>query len=538
MFRLSLRPTRAPRRLLAAGVLAALLVPTLSAGAEVLGPDVSSYQHPTGPNDISWSTTKVSGASFAFVKATEGTTYTNPYFAADFAAIKKAGLIRGAYHFARPTSSTTTAVAQAAKFVKVAGRMGLAGDLPPVLDLEVNNNVSPAALIRWTGAYLSEIKRLTGRDAIIYTGPYFWKTKMANSTAFTNHPLWAASYTTSKTLTLFGGWGFYTFWQYTSSATMRGLPGKVDMSRFNGTLDRLNVLAKRAPAPAPTPAPAPGSVTKPPIPGPPSALKATQSSAVITLTWTAPKNTPVTAYMVRIDATPWRTLKPSTRYVLPGLAMGKVHQVSLAARNATGSSRAASLQFTAKALTRLDVATVAVPKVGVRLNITVRRTDQTRGLAAAPLTIQVRPRRGPVPSPLKVISDSAGRRTFQMRPQVTTDIQISYPGTTMLMPSTRTVVITAARPVLTARLSAAQIPRGATATLSGATSTFLAGVTVYRQGFYDGGWHTWATTAVRSGGTYSFTIRPTSTPNSYRVWLPGTRAYASAASSTVTLRTK
>jgi GH25 family lysozyme M1 (1,4-beta-N-acetylmuramidase) len=530
MFRHSSHPTRAPRRLLAAGVLAALLVPTLSAGAEVLGPDVSSYQHPTGPNDISWSTTKVSGASFAFVKATEGTTYTNPYFAADFAAIKRAGLIRGAYHFARPTSSTTTAVAQAAKFVKVAGRMGLAGDLPPVLDLEVNNNVSPAALIRWTGAYLSEIKRLTGREAIIYTGPYFWKTKMANSTAFTNHPLWAASYTTSKTLTLFGGWGFYTFWQYTSSATMRGLPGKVDMSRFNGTLARLNVLAKRAPAPAP--------VTKPPIPGAPSALKATQSSAVITLTWTAPKNTPVTAYMVRIDATPWRTLKPSTRYVLPGLATGKVHQVSLAARNATGSSRAASLQFTAKALTRLDVTTVAVPKVGVRLNITVRRTGQTRGLAAAPLTIQVRPRRGPVPSPLKVISDSAGRRTFQVRPQVTTDIQISYPGTPLLMPSTKTVVITAARPVLTARLSAAQIPRGATATLSGATSPFLAGVTVYRQGFYDGGWHTWATTAVRPGGTYSFTIRPTLTPNSYRLWLPGTRAYASAASPTVTLRTK
>ena len=553
------RATGSRRGMLAAVVAAVVLGPVASASASVLGPDVSSYQHPTGYS-ISWTTAKVfGGAAFAFVKATEGATYTNPYFAGDFAALHASGLIRGAYHFAQPTASTTSALAQANHFVTVAGKMNSPGDLPPVLDLEVNNGLAPAALIAWTRAYLAQIKALTGRDAIIYTGPNFWRTSMANSTAFTGYPLWVASY--SSSVTLFGGWGFYTFWQYTDHAAMAGLPPTVDMSVFNGSLERLNLLANGAPAPAPKPAPAPAPkpspapapqpalpaapkpapapAPQPALPGAPSALTLSHPApGSITLTWAAPKNAPITGYRLRIDTTAVRTLPPGTRHAITGLTQGQSHKLTLAAANTTGTGPSASLSFSVTAPTRLDaINAIAVPKAAVQFKFTLRRTDQIRGLAAAKVTVQLRPRVGAAPAPVTVTTDTNGAAVLTLHPGATTDVRLTYPGTTLLGTSTTTAVITV-RPVLTARLSAPQARPGTTVNLSGATSATLAGTLIYRQGFYTGAWHTWATTAVKADGSYTFTIRPTTPVNYYRIWLPGTLAYAAAASPTLTLPTK
>jgi len=239
-----------PTRPLLAALASCLLLMTGSASAmsSVSGPDVSSYQHPSGQT-ISWGSAKASGsATFGFVKASEGPGYTNPYFASDFAGMAAAGMIRGAYHFASPS---TSAAAQAQHFVDVTGTLHQKGDLPPVLDLETSGGLSPTALIAWTQSYLQTIKTLTGRNAIIYTGPYFWQTAMANSGAFSGYPLWIATYGPAPQIP--GGWSTYTFWQYTSSATLPGVTGAVDMSVFNGTLASLQALANGVTSAAPTP---------------------------------------------------------------------------------------------------------------------------------------------------------------------------------------------------------------------------------------------------------------------------------------------
>ncbi|HYP44266.1 MAG TPA: glycoside hydrolase family 25 protein [Propionibacteriaceae bacterium] len=209
--------------------------------ADVRGPDVSGHQHPYGAA-IRWSSAAAGGAKFAFVKATEGTGYTNRYFTRDFAAVRSEGMVRGAYHFARPTASTAGAVAQARHFVAVAGKMRGASDLPPVLDLERNDGLKPAALIRWTAAYLKEVKRLTGRTPIIYTYPAFWRTSMANTTAFAKHPLWIATW--GRRPLLVGGWKTYAFWQYTDKARLSGISTPVDMNIFNGTRAQLKSFAR------------------------------------------------------------------------------------------------------------------------------------------------------------------------------------------------------------------------------------------------------------------------------------------------------
>src|SRR5438270_6269922 len=119
MSTLSCLPTMRVRHAVAGVLTAVVAVATAApAAAVVTGPDVASYQHPSS-GSIDWAAVKTSGRSFVFVKATEGSTYTNPYFAADWAASRAAGLIHGAYAFARP--SVGSAVAQAQKLVAVAG---------------------------------------------------------------------------------------------------------------------------------------------------------------------------------------------------------------------------------------------------------------------------------------------------------------------------------------------------------------------------------------------------------------------------------
>jgi hypothetical protein len=134
--------------------------------------------------------------------------------------------------------------------------MRTTGDLAPVLDLEVNGGLGPQALAAWTHTYLSTVATLTGRTPIIYTGPAFWAAQMAGNPTFASYPLWIARYSTQKPGPV-GGWTSYTFWQYTASGTIKGIPTKVDVSLFNGTGDQLRALALLPPltAAAPTPTP-------------------------------------------------------------------------------------------------------------------------------------------------------------------------------------------------------------------------------------------------------------------------------------------
>src|SRR6266511_817611 len=77
------------------------------------------------------------GIRFAYVKATEGTSYQNPYFAQQYVGSYNAGMVRGSYHFALPDASS--GAAQADYFADHGG--GWSADnqtLPGSLDIEWN----------------------------------------------------------------------------------------------------------------------------------------------------------------------------------------------------------------------------------------------------------------------------------------------------------------------------------------------------------------------------------------------------------------
>ncbi len=202
------------------------------------GMDVSSYQ-----GNVNWATAWANGGKFAYVKATEATTYTNPYFSQQYTGSYNAGLIHGAYHFATP--DTSSGATQADYFVAHGGGWSADGKtLPPMLDIEYNPygatcyGMSQASMVSWISAFVNEVHAKTTRWPTIYSTTDWWTTCTGNSSAFSsNDPLFIARYASSAG-TLPAGWGFYTFWQYADSGTFPG-----DQDYFNGAYDRLQALA-------------------------------------------------------------------------------------------------------------------------------------------------------------------------------------------------------------------------------------------------------------------------------------------------------
>lgn len=78
-------------------------------------------------------------------------------------------------------------------------------------------------------------------------------------------------------------------------------------------------------------------------------------------------------------------------------------------------------------------------------------------------------------------------------------------------------------PALTAQLSSGSTRAGSSVVLRGTADRAFAGRRVYRQGYYGGAWHIWASTLLSSSGGYTFVITPTvRTTDVYRTYLPAT----------------
>lgn len=212
-------------------------VPTADAASTITGVDVSKYQHDTG-KPINWAAVKRSGQTFAFIKATGGSDRTDPWFEREWVAAGRAGMIRGAYHYADPRHS---ADAQAAHVVSVVGTTREANNLGIVLDLETSGGLSPSRLATWAHTFLRGVERRTGRVPILYTYPNFWHTKMRDNRTFGAYPLWLARY--GPRPAPLPGWDRWTFWQRSSTYRVPGIPGNVDHNVMCCSMATLKALA-------------------------------------------------------------------------------------------------------------------------------------------------------------------------------------------------------------------------------------------------------------------------------------------------------
>ena len=240
---------RVPRRIRHLAVAAATVLATgtacvglaspAQAASYVRGLDVSHYQ-----GTISWSGVYSKGARFAYIKATEGSSYRDSAFNTNYTNSYKAGLIRGAYHFARPNVSGGKA--QADYFAAHGGGWSADGKtLPPALDIEYNPysggtcyGKTHAGMVSWIKAFSTEIHTKYDKYPMIYTTYDWWKTCTGNSSAFAKtNPFWIARYSSSAP-TAPSGTATWTMWQYADSGTFPG-----DQDYFNGSMTRLKALA-------------------------------------------------------------------------------------------------------------------------------------------------------------------------------------------------------------------------------------------------------------------------------------------------------
>ncbi|MBG6185532.1 GH25 family lysozyme M1 (1,4-beta-N-acetylmuramidase), partial [Arthrobacter sp. CAN_A214] len=220
----------------------------------VLGVDVSSHQ-----GTVNWAGAWNSGSRFAYVKATEYTSYINPFFSQQYTGAESVGMLRGAYHFALPSLSDGRT--QADYFVANGGGWSADGKtLPPLLDVEYNPytslgnscyNMTASQMVTWIGDFSDRMVQLTGRVPMIYTTADWWNTCTGSSQAFSDHPLHLARYSNSTAGTIPAGWSNYSLWQYTDSGPVVG-----DWNQWTGDLASLRDFARNGPS-APAPAPLP-----------------------------------------------------------------------------------------------------------------------------------------------------------------------------------------------------------------------------------------------------------------------------------------
>ncbi len=218
-------------------------------GATVLGIDVSYYQ-----GTINWPSVANDGVEFAFIRVSDGLTYYDSQFQSNWVGAANAGLYRGAYQYFRPAQDP---VDQANLLIDEINLLGglQAGDLPPVIDVETDDNLSAAAVVNGIQLWLDQVESAFGVPPIIYTSSWAWSSYAGSSTQFTAYPMWAASWTYDPNDCPYipDPWSDWEFWQYSDSGSVNGISGAVDLNLFNGDGVDLDDYAVGEAACAPVP---------------------------------------------------------------------------------------------------------------------------------------------------------------------------------------------------------------------------------------------------------------------------------------------
>jgi GH25 family lysozyme M1 (1,4-beta-N-acetylmuramidase) len=205
---------------------------SICASTMIEGVDVSYYD-----GTVDWASVKASGRQFAIARVSDGTGFMDPQFATNWSGIKAAGMVRGVYQFYRPEDD---AVAQAKIVISAVGSIG-AGDLPPVLDVEVTDGESNATVVDGITTWVSQIRSSLGVEPMIYASPGFWE-GLSGTSGLSDTYYWDANWGVSCP-ELASPWSSFEVWQYSDTGSVPGISDQVDLDRFNGTEAQLLAFA-------------------------------------------------------------------------------------------------------------------------------------------------------------------------------------------------------------------------------------------------------------------------------------------------------
>lgn len=199
---------------------------------DVLGVDVSRYQ-----GHVEWDVIASQDVRFAFIKATEGSSYQDPCFAANWENAQRSGIYVGAYHFFSYESSGET---QAQNFIETVGMAE--GTLPPVVDLEFYGDYYEEPLSKKEtrvilNALLDSLESYYGVKPIIYTTTRAYYSYILGG-GYGAYPLWMRDVHVEPIVR-------WRFWQYSDQGMLDGYDGKqddqneacIDLNVYHGNMD-------------------------------------------------------------------------------------------------------------------------------------------------------------------------------------------------------------------------------------------------------------------------------------------------------------
>jgi len=201
----------------------------------VQGVDVSAYQ-----GTIDWDVLAGQDIDFAYLKATEGSSYQDPRFADNWTGAHGTDLLVGAYHF---LSVDSPGADQAANVIATVPRQR--GDLPVVVDVECYADYCDApppadAVHEVLDPLLAAVEEHYGRPAVLYATRDWYERYLAD--AYPENPIWFRSVATSPDLVDDRDW---TFWQWSARERLDGYDGDeqfIDMNAFRGDRSELEQL--------------------------------------------------------------------------------------------------------------------------------------------------------------------------------------------------------------------------------------------------------------------------------------------------------
>ena len=224
----------------------------------IYGIDISRFQHEHGKKKygINWNNLRISHlgsssrkringqvdypVSFIYIKATEGTSVRNRYYASDYIQARRHSIHTGSYHF---FSTLSSGAAQARFFLRQA-RISK-GDLPPVLDVEptatqIKRMGGPAALWHEVRAWLQAVKQHTHATPVLYISQMFVNNYLPYAPDVRrNHHVWIARYGEYKPDVRLA------YWQLCADGRVDGIKGDVDINVFNGYKDEFHLFLEQ-----------------------------------------------------------------------------------------------------------------------------------------------------------------------------------------------------------------------------------------------------------------------------------------------------
>lgn len=204
----------------------------------VHGIDISRYQP-----DVDWTTLKAVDVDqdtvqfqFVFIKATEGLFWEDPTFEDNWDDARKHKIIRGAYHYYKPSSG---AKLQAINFINSVDLK--TGDLPPVVDVEEAGHKGKKELVKSLKIYVAAIEKHYGIKPIIYSNINFIEDYLADD--FSTYKFWVAHYYVDD-LKISNDIK-WLFWQHHDKAHLLHSSASYDVNVFNGSNAELKKILVR-----------------------------------------------------------------------------------------------------------------------------------------------------------------------------------------------------------------------------------------------------------------------------------------------------